>query len=246
MSATEDPAGEPERQELGRPENVEALYDARGEEVDELRPVCQGDIYEGLQMPGFEEDELVMLIAHPCSLRKGPALRPRLQASPVRLHEKVPLEKWPSGHGRVLPLPELQAGHHHAGVLTENSVVRSAALPGASRIARLSRDGILLLQQRIIYTLAHTVVGLDTLAQYNSLALDEIELLEGWNEELCGELSGAELQSALGQTAEAFEGFMRTGPRATLENPATRGQARTVILAEAQRRQQERDWQSGH
>jgi hypothetical protein len=241
VSATEDPAGEPARQELGRPKSVEDLYDARGEEVDELRPVCQGDIYQGLQMPGFEDDELVILIAHPCSLRKGAALRPRLQASPVRVYEKVPLEKWPSGHGRVLPLPEFQAGQHHAGVLTENSVVQSADLPGASRIARLSRDGILLLQQRIIYTLAHTVVGLDTLAEYNALALDEIELLEGWNEQLCGELAGAELQTALAQTAEAFEDFMLTGPRATLENPATRGQARTVILAETQRRRRERD-----
>jgi hypothetical protein len=233
-AAVEEPAAE-----LGRPDTVEDLYDARGEEVDELRPVCQGDIYQGLDMPGFE-DELVMLISHPCSLRQGDVLRPRLQACPVRVHDKLSLEKWTSGHGRVLPLPDLRAGSHHAGVLTETGVVEATKLPQVTRVARLSRNGILLLQQRIVYTLAHTIVGLDTLATYNALALDEIELLESWNEELCGELVGAELQSALDQVAKDFEEFVKTGPRATLEDRATRGEAQTVILAEAQRRRRER------
>jgi hypothetical protein len=241
MSAPEQ-AKELPRRDLDGPSSVEELYDARGEEVDELRPICQGDIYSGLQMPGFHEDELVMLIAHPCSLRQGATLRPRLQASPVRGYDKVPLKKW-SGHGRVLPLPDVLAGPHLATALTETGVVQSADLPGASRVARLSRRGILLLQQRIIYTLAHAVVGLDTLATYSALALDEVELLEDWNEALCGGLSGAELQRALDQTAHEFEEFMKTGPRNTLEEPTTRGEARTVILAEAHRLKEERDGQ---
>jgi hypothetical protein len=234
MSASEQP-GSPSRRELDGPESVEDLYDARGDEVDEFRPVCQGDIYRGLQMPGFDEDELMMLVAHPCSLRKGAALRPRLQASPVRGYDKVPLNKW-GGHGRVFPLPDVLPGPHLATVLTEMGVVQSADLSGANRVARLSRRGILLLQQRIIYTLAHAVVGLDTLEAYNALALDEIELLEGWNEKLCADLTGSDLQAAIAQTAHEFEQFMKNGPRAQLEGLTTRGDARTLILAEAQRR----------
>ncbi len=241
MSASPDDPAEESRRELGRPNSVEELYDARGEDVDELRPVCQGDVYHDLAMPGFEQDELVMLISHPCSLRKGATLRQRLQACPVRAHQMVPLEKWPSGYARVLPLPGLLGESHHAGVLTETGVVQSDELASATRVARLSRDGILLLQQRIIYTLAHTVVGLDTLAEFNALALDEIELLEGWNEQLCGELWGADLRNALAQIASDFECYMLKGPRAKLERAATRGEARAAIRAEAQVRGRERN-----
>lgn len=234
MSAPEQ-LDELRQRDLDGPNSVDELYDARGDEVDELRPVCQGDIYTGLDMPGFPEDQLVMLIAHPCSLRKGAELRARLQASPVRRYEKVPLNKW-TGHGRVLPLPDVMAREHRATVLTESGVVNSADLSTANRIATLSKDGILLLQQRVIYTLAHAVVGLDTLTSFNALALDEIELLESWNETLCHGLAGDELRIALNQTAEEFEEFMKTGPRDTLEAPSTRGAARTLILAEAHRR----------
>ncbi|HEY4452019.1 MAG TPA: hypothetical protein VGN13_10555 [Solirubrobacteraceae bacterium] len=232
MSAPEE--GETPKRELDAPGCVEDLYYTRGEDVDELRPICQGDVYRGLQMPGFDEDELLILIGHPCSLRKGAALRPRLQASPIRAYEKVPLRKW-TGHGRVLPLPELVEGSHVAADLTETGVVQSADLPGTTRVATLSKSGILFLQQRIIYTLAHAVVGLDTLEEFNALALDEIELLEGWNEALCGHLSDAELHTALGDTANRFEEFMKPGPRARLAEAATRGEARTMILAEARR-----------
>jgi hypothetical protein len=238
-AAAEDTPGE-DPSELGCPDSVEQLYDARGEEVDALRPVCQGDVYSGLQMPGFDDDQPLILIAHPCSMRTGASLRPRLQACPVRTYDKVPLKKW-TGHGRVLPLPELRTdSDHHAGFLIETGVVDAEALKGATRIATLSKDGILFLQQRIVYALTHTLVGLDTLAKHSAVALDEIELLESWNEELCGDLPDGDVQAGLDKVAYEFEEFMRTGPRGRLIEPTTRGQARAEIRAEAQRRRQER------
>ena len=151
--AAEDSSGN-DPSELGYPDSVEQLYDARSEEVDVLRPVCQGDIYSGLQIPGFNDDGPLILIAHPCSMRTG-ASRPRLQACPVRTYQKVPLKKW-TGHGRVLPLPELRTdSDHHAGFLIEMGVVEAEALKGATRIATLSREGILFLQQRIVYALTY-------------------------------------------------------------------------------------------
>jgi hypothetical protein len=239
-AAGEDTSGE-DPSELGCPESVEQLYDARGDEVDALRPVCQGDVYSDLQMPGFDDDQPVILIAHPCSMRTGASLRPRLQACPVRTYQKVPLRKW-TGHGKVLPLPELRTDSgHHAGFLTETGVVETKALGSATRIARLSKDGILFLQQRIVYTLTHAIVGLDTLAEHSAVALEEIELLESWNEELCSDLPDGDLQAGLDKVAHEFEEFMLKGARAKLIEPTTRGQARAEIRAEAKRRREDRD-----
>jgi hypothetical protein len=241
MSAEAENTSGEHPSELSCPDSVEQIYDARGEEVDALRPVCQGDVYSGLQMPGFNDDQPLILIAHPCSMRTGANLRPRLQACPVRTYQKMPLRKW-TGHGRVMPLPELRTdSDSQAGFLTETGVVDADGLENATRIARLSNDGILFLQQRIVYTLTHTIVGLDTLAKYSAVALEEIELLESWNEELCRDLPDGELQARLDTVAYQFEEFMRGGPRDKLTEPTTRGQARAEIRAEATRRRQERD-----
>jgi len=240
-SSAEETPGEDDPPQLGCPESVEQIYDARGEEVDALRPVCQGDIYSGLQMPGFDDEHPLILIAHPCSMRTGATLRKRLQACPVRAYDKLPLRKW-TGHGKVLPLPELRTdSDHHAGFLIETGVIEAEALKGATRIATLSNDGILFLQQRIVYALTHTIVGLDTLAKFSAVALDEIELLEWWNEEFCADLSDDGLQAGLDKVAFEFEEFMKGGARRTLIDPATRAEARAEIRAEATRRSADPD-----
>jgi hypothetical protein len=131
---------------------------------------------------------------------------------------------------------------HDAAFLIETGVVEAEALTRATRIATLSRKGILFLQQRIVYALTHTVVGLDTLEKHSAVALDEMELLGWWNEELCGDLTGDELQARIDEVAYEFETFMLEGPRATLIEPTTRGQARAEIRREAQRRREEADW----
>lgn len=61
-------------------------YLAVGDIVEDARPINQGDVYRGITLPGFPagDHHIVILTTHPCSLRAGARLKPRLQAAPVR------------------------------------------------------------------------------------------------------------------------------------------------------------------
>jgi len=114
-----------------------------------------------------------------------------------------------------------------------------AQLSEAERIAVLSEKGTLLLQQRIIWAMAHAKVGTDTLEDFSAPAFAELELLEHWNETFCGGVAEEELEAALKRTAADFERYLReSGWQQGLQSPESRGDARRAIRAEAQRRQQ--------
>lgn len=180
----------------------------------------------------------VALVGHPCSLRAGAKLKPYLQAVAIRGYENVPLEKWGTSHLRVFPLPGLNLGvEHPAAILSEAGTVKPGEITVDKRVATLSPRGILLLQQRIVWTAAHTVIRLSTLKDFNGPVLTELELLEFWNEELCGHLVGGDRAAALLDTAKQFEDYIRkTGLQAQLGETDQMADARRQIRAEATRR----------
>jgi hypothetical protein len=228
----------PVSHDLDAPADDEELYLAVGDDVDDLRPVNQGDVYEGIALPGFEagHHDLVMLATHPCSLRKGAALKPRLQAAPVTRAKSITAHEWATDHKRSMPLPQLRDGKFYAATLTEVSIVTPAQLAAASRIATLSDKGVQLLNQRLIWAMTHTVVGLDTVAEFAAPALAELELLEEWNMRLCGD-QASERADKLGRLAVEFEDFIRaSGVQAALEQEQTRADARRRAREELQRR----------
>jgi hypothetical protein len=227
---------------LDGPGDDEEIYESRYDECDDLRPICQGDVFTDVCLPGFDGDhELVMLAVHPCSLREGAHLRARLQAVPVRPYkQRVAPAKWPTSHKKVFPLPDLEGKKHLAAILSEAGVLKPQQITPANRIMTLAPRAILLLQQRIVWTAAHTVVKLDTLDEFNAPALAELELLEYWNEQLCGELTGQERVEALRRTAEEFEEYVKsTGLQDALAKPDRRADARSQIRMEAVRRSKE-------
>src|ERR1035437_5599698 len=98
--------------ELERPDAAEDLYLARRGEVDFSRPIIQGDIFEGVTIGGVEADyKYAMVIQHPCSMRLGATVKPRLQMHPVIEYVKVSLSHWATKHLRVFPLPEMDPTH---------------------------------------------------------------------------------------------------------------------------------------
>lgn len=203
--------------ELERPEATEDLYLARGDEVDPYRPVMQGDVYAGVTIAGVElEYEYAMVIEHPCTMRRGAEIKPRLQMHPVTTYAEVPLETWGRAHLRVFPLPRLDPGRpdvHFAAAFGEIGMVSSAALDTDARVACLSEVGILFLQQRQIFNMARTKVETSTLRESEVHIFEEVELHEDWNRALVPlrVRDGGTVAAALLAEAVEFDTFLQSG-----------------------------------
>ena len=220
------------------PSSPESLYVHRGSDIPLTRPVFQGDVFTRLQIPGIDDgadaaDSLIMLIGHPCSMRAGPALRKRLQAVRVSPYELLADSGWRSGHLRVMPLPDLRPAStgtaHYAARFEDIGVVASADLDASLRIAVLSDVGVRILQQRLIaYYTRYDAVDVATLDEASRPAMEEVDLLEEWNEAFCGDLAGDELTARLTAEAAEFDAFIR--------NPDNDGRTVQQMLTEPQNR----------
>ncbi len=61
--------------DLDAPDDPDDLYLARGDVTIAL-PIMQGDVYDGVTVPGLSEEPLtVAIVMHPCSMRAGAHLR---------------------------------------------------------------------------------------------------------------------------------------------------------------------------
>jgi hypothetical protein len=67
----------------------DALYDERTD-VSRARPLLQGDVLDGVVLPGFGEEPMkVQIVAHPCAMRRGADLAQRVTVAPVEPHQAV-------------------------------------------------------------------------------------------------------------------------------------------------------------
>jgi hypothetical protein len=235
---------------LDTPASSDELYIARGDPVEPWRPLMQGDVFRDVAIAGLRDvpgSEHVMIVAHPCSMRAGAQLVPHIQVVPVVAHPSVPFEKWADGFVRVMPLPDLIDDGGYAARLTLFGMVDAAELTLERRVACLSARGVLLLQQRFVYSLTRTVVKLATLERAVSGALEEAELLEEWQERAAAVRveQGDPLPQVLAEESERFEQLLRAAPehgqslRAQLDDGPSRVGARRAIYRAIDRRVQE-------
>jgi hypothetical protein len=197
---------------LDRPATADELYLARGDEVEPYRPVLTGDVFSEITIPGVGvPHELGMVISHPCNMRVGDRLRDNIQMLPIVEYQDVPLDHWVTGsHARVFLLPESQLLERPcAARFDETGMVPSRELtPGRRRIC-LSERGILLLLQRLVFSLCRADIPIEQFERAIAHVLAEAELLEEWNERLVP-AHGADVEAALAAEATAFDEFMRT------------------------------------
>ena len=192
-------------------DNIEPaeLYDERGE-VSRARPILQGDVFDGVVLPGFgDQGWKVQVVAHPCSMRKGADLTPRITVAPVEAHQKIKGNGWNSNY-RLMPLAELVDGVHFATKFVDVTACPAELLTRSRRIATLSNQGIYVLQQRLIMHYARTEMGLEVLRSQSAPILTEAELLWDWLERVLSEDEIAD-DTALGAEATVFETWMRDG-----------------------------------
>lgn len=187
----------------------EALYDERGE-VSRARPLLQGDVFDGIVLPGFGDDpQLVQIVTHPCAMRTGPDLTPRVTVAPVVPHQPVTGNGW-NGSLRVMPLAELVDGNHFSTRFVDVTAAPVELLARERRIAALSHKGIYVLQQRLIKHYTRVEMPLELLRRGSVAVLTEAELQWHWVESV---LAQAELEDNEVIEAEAkyFDNWLGDG-----------------------------------
>jgi len=187
----------------------DVLYDQRSE-VSRARPLLQGDVFDGVILPGFgSEPRKVQIVAHPCAMRAGTVLAPRTTVAPVERYQQVTGRGW-DGHLRVMPLTELLNGTHFATMFVDVTAAPTELLTRSRRIATLSHRGIYVLQQRLIKHYTRVEMPLEDLRRQSAPVLAEAELQWEWLE---GVLSETELDDdeAIEAEVAAFDDWLGSG-----------------------------------
>ncbi|MGQ9352453.1 hypothetical protein [Mycolicibacterium gilvum] len=166
--------------ELETPGDLESIYLARGDEVGAYRPTFTGDIYR------IDSGHLVMVLQHPCALRRGVDLHPRVLVATVTpvSNGRLP-SKW-TGSYKIMPLPKLIGNTDHSASFVDLELLESATIPDIERVAVLSQVGVNLLMQR--WTFHNTRLEVPTYRYSESTIgpFDEADLIEEWVEERVG------------------------------------------------------------
>ena len=218
------------------------LYRARGDEVNQQRPVFTGDVFlnvEAEDADGATTEKDIIVVQHPCALRSnGVDLVPRLLVAEVRQHTVIPPEKW-ANYGKIMPLPDLlpdlaSGRRNQAGFFAELHLVSPKHLE--NRTAVLSQLGVNLFLQRWVRHNSRVVVPTVTYNEVTSGVYEEADLIEEWCDERCSpgftvEQATAECVAWLRETGDTT-GTMR---QKMLEDPQMRStirkQMRKVLKA---------------
>jgi len=187
----------------------EALYDERGD-VSWCRPLLQGDVFDGVVLPGFGSDPMkVQVVSHPCAMRTGTKLTPRITVAPVEPHASVTGRGW-DGNLRVMPLAELIGGQHFATRFIDVTAAPTLLLARGRRIATLSNQGIYVLQQRLIKHYTRVEMPLDLLRRESAAVLTEAQLQWDWLETVLTEPEQID-EAAIDAEERVFDGWLREG-----------------------------------
>jgi hypothetical protein len=224
------------------PIEPDALYDERTD-VSRARPLLQGDVFDDVVLPGFgEEPTKVQIVAHPCAMRTGANLTPRITVAPVKPHRSITGTGW-DGNVRLMPLAALVGGEHFATRFVDVTACPAELLTRDHRIATLSHQGIYVLQQRLIKHYTRVEMRLEVLRSESAPVLTEAELLWDWLEQV---LTEAELDDdeALEDETGVFEECMRKGApspqerlRSEIHHTDVRREAQRAAGARAQQRE---------
>lgn len=210
----------------------DALYDERTD-VSRARPLLQGDVFDGVVLPGFDEEPMkVQIVAHPCAMRTGAHLVPRITVAPVTNYQEVTGQGW-NGNLRVMPLAQLTGGGNFATKFVDVTACPAELLTREKRIATLSHRGIYVLQQRLVKHYTRLEMTLELLRRESAPVLTEAEIQWHWLEEV---LSEAEIgdDDLLAAEAHVFEQWLRDG------NPSRQERLRAEVYHTDIRREAER------
>jgi hypothetical protein len=219
---------------LEAPDSPDVLYRYRGSEIPRSRPIFQGDVFEDVIVPCFDDSPtLALIITHACSLRAGTELRSRLLMGIVELSNIK--FSW-NGNFRMMALPNLLEDPRERQFVVEFDNIGSVmtqSLDLDKRVACLSDLGVLILQQRLAHHFTRSVIETDTLFDQCANVLTEAELLEDWVEASIKFDNNWDDKYKL--TLNQFEDFIKD-KRDLLKYPSKRSEVRRVVHHEINRR----------
>lgn len=219
------------------PSAPDELYRYRGDDVPSARPILQGDVFGGVEIPGLDDGEgLAMIVTHACSMRGGPLLRARLLVARISERSQAIRLPW-TGNYRYMPLPGLIPGEekHWALTFEDMGTVPTATLDRSRRIACLDDRGLLLLQQRQAHHFTRVAVETAVLYEVTGGVLVEVELLEAWREAALDDASDDDWDQRAAEEDKAFDSFVSSRRQDLLDS--TRWAAlRRVVHQEIARR----------
>jgi hypothetical protein len=224
------------------PSRADDLYEVRAD-VPLARPIMQGDVFREIIIPGLsDEPTLALIIQHPCSMRAGARLRPRLTVVRVAQH---PSRFQPTDWQRYINfmlLPELMSAgsEDYIADFREVGSVSSNDLTRDRRIAALSNYGINILHQRHIFYATRFRVDVPTLAEAFVAIATETELQYEWVEAACDAVpDNADSLKAIEEAESAFDGYLNENNRERrdkLQQAATRADVRREVRREISNR----------
>ncbi len=159
------------------------LYRARGDEVVPQRPIFTGDVFFGVTVIGEEEPKNVLVLQHPCVIRRGIELTPKLLVAEVAAAARIMPSKWADGFMRQLPLAELvpeDSPADFAAFFDRHHLILRAGLNLDRRVAAMSQSGVNLLMQRWVHHNSRVVVPTQDYQTATSAQFDEADIIEEW------------------------------------------------------------------
>ena len=207
-----------------------SLYRARGDEVVAQRPIFTGDIFFGVPVIGEDEPKNVVVLQHPCVIRKGLTLTPKLLVAEVRPEQLRKPSQW-TRFPRQMPMAELVVDGsppHYAGFFVDHQLVVSASLDVNRRVASMSQQGVNLLMQRWVHHNSRVIVPTQDYQAVTGSQYEEADIIEEWcidreDDEMSLDHATVEIDSWL--TGDKSP----ESPRARLEDPQQRSTVRRDV-----------------
>lgn len=209
----------------------ESLYRARGDEVVAQRPIFTGDVFFGLTVESEEQTRNVLVLQHPCVIRKGVELTPKLLVAEVAPAALLPPSQWAENFFRQLPLAQLVAGEnpkHFAAFFDRHHLIKRKDLQLDHRVAVMSQRGVNLLMQRWVHHNSRMIVPTQEYQKVTSAQYEEADIIEEWC--IDREDDKVALDSATVEIDTWLTGDKGpTSPRARLEDPQQRSTVRREV-----------------
>jgi hypothetical protein len=210
---------------------LSSLYRARGDEVIDQRPIFTGDIFFGITVEGETDRKNVVILQHPCVIRRGVELTPKLLVAEVAPEAILAPSKWATGHYRQLPLAELvpdSTTKNYAAFFDRHHLVRRTDLSLGARVASMSQQGVNLLMQRWVHHNSRVVVPTLDYQTATSSQFEEADIIEEWCLDRVDD--GVGLEPASVEIDTWLTGDKGpTSPRARLEDPQQRSAVRREV-----------------